>query len=87
MAHSVATPALLCHKEPAQDTHKGLWDEMAPTRGISCLSLLLYGIRIGSEGLVTGEIRLLVTPLMMSGPAISGVITVSLHSSLMGATS
>ena len=23
----------------------------APTRGISCLSLVLYGIRIGSEGL------------------------------------
>ena len=28
----------------------GLWDEMPPTRGISCLSLVLYGIRIGSEG-------------------------------------
>ena len=26
----------------------GLWDEMLPTRGISCLSLVLYGIRIGS---------------------------------------
>ena len=24
---------------------------MPPTRGISCLSLVLYGIRIGSEGL------------------------------------
>ena len=24
---------------------------MSPTRGISCLSLVLYGIRIGSEGL------------------------------------
>ena len=36
MAHSVATPALLCHKEPAQGT----------TRGISCLSLVLYGIRM-----------------------------------------
>ena len=27
----------------------GLWDEMPPTRGISCLSLVLYGMRIGSE--------------------------------------
>ena len=27
--------------------YKGLWDEMPPTRGISCLSLVLYGIRIG----------------------------------------
>ena len=36
MAHSVATPALLCH---------------TTTRGISCLSLVLYGIRIGSEDL------------------------------------
>ena len=26
---------------------------MPPTRGISCLSLVLYGIRKGSEGLVT----------------------------------
>ena len=24
--------------------YKGLWDEMPPTRGISCLSLVLYGI-------------------------------------------
>ena len=24
---------------------------MPPTRGISCLSLVLYGIRMGSEGL------------------------------------
>ena len=23
---------------------EGLWDEMPPTRGISCLSLVLYGI-------------------------------------------
>ena len=23
----------------------GLWDEMPPSRGISCLSLVLYGIR------------------------------------------
>ena len=26
---------------------------MPPTRGISCLSLVLYGIRIGSEGLMS----------------------------------
>ena len=25
--------------------YSGLWDEMPPTRGISCLSLVLYGIR------------------------------------------
>ena len=25
--------------------YKGLWDEMSPTRSISCLSLVLYGIR------------------------------------------
>ena len=31
----LSTPALLCHKEPAQ------------SRGISCLSLVLYHIRIG----------------------------------------
>ena len=36
-------------------TYSGLWDEMPPTRGISCLSLVLYGIRIGSEGLCEGE--------------------------------
>ena len=29
--------------------YKGLWDEMPPTRGISCLSLVLYGIRIGGR--------------------------------------
>ena len=28
---------------------------MLPTRGISCLSLVLHGIRIGSEGLDTGR--------------------------------
>ena len=33
--HSDATPAPLCHKEPAQGI-----------RAISCLSLVLYGIRI-----------------------------------------
>ena len=32
---------------------------MPPTRGISCLSLVLYGIRIGSEGLVI----ILISPL------------------------
>ena len=36
--HSDATPALLWHKELAQRTK----------RSISCLSLVLYGIRIGS---------------------------------------
>ena len=30
---------------------RGLWDEMPPTRGIFCLSLVLYGIRIGSKAL------------------------------------
>ena len=34
--HSDATPALLCHKEPAKGT---------PTWVISCLSLVLYGVR------------------------------------------
>ena len=31
---------------------------MPPTRGISCLSLVLYGLRIGSEGLDNYKIRL-----------------------------
>ena len=50
MAHSVATPALLCHKEPAQGIQSPLLGALgrnAPSRGISCLSLVLYGIRIG----------------------------------------
>ena len=42
----LSTPALLCHKEPAQ------------SRGISCLSLVLYHIRIGGfnagKGFITG---------------------------------
>ena len=29
---------------------RGLWDEMPPNRDISCLSLVLYGIRIGNIG-------------------------------------
>ena len=36
--HSVATPALLCHKQPAQGTQK-------PLLGFSCLLLVLYGRR------------------------------------------
>ena len=39
---SDATPALLCHKEPAQGTLSPLC-----TMGISCLSLVPYGIKIG----------------------------------------
>ena len=39
-----ATPALLCHKDTVQGTQSPLLH-----RGISCLSLFLYGIRIGSE--------------------------------------
>ena len=38
-AHSVVTPALLCHKEPAQGR-----DEMPPTRGISCLSYCHFNL-------------------------------------------
>ena len=38
---SVAMPALLCHKEPAELTK----------RGISCLSLVLYGIRVLVEAI------------------------------------
>ena len=45
--HGVATPALLYHKEPAQGTQSLLLG------GISCLSLVLYGIRIG--GIHEGE--------------------------------
>ena len=49
--HSVSTPALLCHKDTAQGTQ---------TRGISCLSVILYGRRIGGfhaqEGLCFGAL-------------------------------
>ena len=40
MVHGVAPPALLCHKEPYHSTPS--------TRGISCLSLILYDIRVAS---------------------------------------
>ena len=39
---SDATPALLCHKGPAQGTLSPLC-----TWGISCLSLVPYGMKIG----------------------------------------
>ena len=44
---------------------------MPPTRGISCLSLVLYGIRIGSEGLTL----FLVTPGHLGVVLILSVIT------------
>ena len=55
--HGVAMRALLCHKEPAQGTHN------APIAlgGILCLSLVLYGIRIGGfhaqKGSTIGALR------------------------------
>ena len=36
--------------------NQGLWDEMPPTRGISCLSLVLYGIRLGGFHAVKGSV-------------------------------
>ena len=47
-ALSDATPAVLCHKEPAK---------IPPTRGISCSSLVLYGIRIVGFHARKGPIR------------------------------
>ena len=47
--HSVATPALLCHKEPAQGTQSPHWGVFRPKAqhvgGFGCLELVLYGIR------------------------------------------
>ena len=43
--------AIKNHLKAPKASYQGLWDEMPPTRGISCLSLVLYGIRMGSEGL------------------------------------
>ena len=54
--HSSATPALLCHIEPAQD--------------ISCLTLCLYGIRMGGfhagKGSITGSgvSNMMIPPIM-----------------------
>ena len=50
MAHSVAPPALFYHKELAQGTKSPLlllllWGKR---RGIFCLSLVLYGIKVAS---------------------------------------
>ena len=44
--HSVAPPALLCHKEPAQGTESpSKRQEMPLVGGFGCLELVLYGIR------------------------------------------
>ena len=54
MAHSVATPALLCHKEPAQGTQSPLsFRTKCPLLGtfLAFRWVCLYGIRIGCEGL------------------------------------
>ena len=51
MAHSVATPVLLCHKEPAQGTKRPL------LKGISCLSLVHYGLREGGFRSGKGPLR------------------------------
>ena len=40
--------AIKNHLKAPKVPYKGLWDEMPPTRGISCLSLILYGIRFDS---------------------------------------
>ena len=49
----------------------GLWDEMLPTRGISCLSLVLYGIRREvREGELTLPDRFVY--LYTGGPGVAG---------------
>ena len=57
-ALSVATPAVLCHKELARRKN-------TPTRGISCSSLVLYGIRIVGFHARQGPIRGGLLPMRM----------------------
>ena len=62
-ALSVATPAILCHKEPAR--RKNTPYELRP-RGISCSSLVLYGIRILGFHARKGPIRGGFLPMLCS---------------------
>ena len=68
----------------AKAPYYGLWNEMPPTRGISCLSLVLYGIRIGGfhagkgSNIDSGVSNIMIPPILDSLSVSTYQMTVSL---------